>query len=153
MNIEKLLTVTEVEISYKSKIKPSERPKISGSAGCSEIFRAIHEFNKNIEYKEMFYVMFLNRNNKVLSVQKIAEGTTSACLVDVKMIMQGAILQNASSLILCHNHPSGNLRASAEDINITRKIKDGAKLFDVAVLDHIILTDESYISLADEGQI
>lgn len=153
MKIENLTTVTEVEILYKSKIKPSEREKITSSKDSAEIFRAIHLFNQNIEYKELFYCMYLNRNNKVLSVTKIAEGTTSSCLVDPKTIMQGAILQNASSLILSHNHPSGNLVASKEDIELTRKVKEGCKLFDIQVLDHIILTSESYYSFSDEGQM
>lgn len=151
MNIDNLTTVSEVEINYKSSIKASNRPKISGSKDCELIFRAIHDYNKNIEYRELFFCMYLNRNNKVLSVQKIAEGTTSACLVDIKMILQGAILQNASGIILSHNHPSGNLKPSHEDINITKKVKDAAKMFDVSVLDHIILTDESYCSLSDDG--
>lgn len=154
MNNENLTTVTEVELTYKSKVKPSERMRVSSSKDAADAFRAIQNFNNNLEFKELFYCMYLNKANKVLSITKIAEGTTSACLVDSKMILQGAILQNASGIILCHNHPSGNLRPSTQDLDITKKIKEGAKLFDVAVLDHVIITsEENYYSFADEGQI
>jgi len=148
------LKVCEVTLTYNSNVKPSERKKISSSLESANIFKAIELFNNNLDYKELFYCMYLNRANKVLSVTKIAEGTTSACLVDIKMILQGAILQNASCIILCHNHPSGNLKPSAEDFNITKKVKECAKMFEVHLLDHIIITSEAnYYSFADEGQI
>lgn len=145
--------VTEVTISYKSKQKPSERQSITQSSHATQIFRAIDEFNNNMEYKEMFYVMYLNRNNKVLSVIKISEGGTAGTVVDIKHVFQGAILQNASSIILCHNHPSGNAQASQADIQITNKIKEAAKLFDMTLFNHVILTPESYLSMSDEGII
>jgi len=151
--MQNLTQVTEVEITYKSKQKPSERTKIMRSSESVDVFRTIQEFNANMEYKEMFYVMYLNRGNKILSVIKISEGGTAGTVVDTKHIMQGAILQNASSMILCHNHPSGECRPSQADIDITNRIKQGAKLFDIGLLDHVILTPESFYSFADEGQI
>jgi len=148
-----LLEVSEVELTYKSKVKASERPKVNSSQSSAEIFKAITNFENNIEFKELFYCMYLNRANKVLSVMKCSEGGTCGTVVDIKHIIQSAILQNAQALIVCHNHPSGNLRPSNEDILITKQIKDAAKYFNISVLDHLIITDESYYSFKDEGNI
>lgn len=145
------MRVAEVQLSYKTKVKPSERQKVTSSESAKDIFMPF--FDEDIEYIEKFCVMFLNRNNKVLGIQLLSIGGTSGTYVDPKIILQGAILSNSSAIILCHNHPSGNTRPSEADITITKKIKQGAELFDISVLDHIILTTEGYLSMADEGII
>jgi DNA repair protein RadC len=147
------LEVSEVEMTYKSKQKPSERPKITGSYEAVKIFKSLRDYEKNMEYKEVFYCMYLNKANKVLSVMRISEGTVSGTLVDIKMILQPAILQNASGIIMCHNHPSGNLTPSEADKQLTKKVKESAKIMDVALLDHVILTAEDSYSFADEGTL
>jgi DNA repair protein RadC len=150
MNLSK---VCEVKLTYKSIIKPLERPKINSSIDVYEILKNHVDFMEDIEFKEKFFVLILNRNNKLMSITKISEGTTTGCLVDVKHVMQTAILQNASGIILAHNHQSGNLYPSQLDRDITFKIKQGANFFDIKVCDHLILTSESYYSFADDGEL
>lgn len=146
-----LMNVSEIELTYKSKVKPSDRKKVTSSKNAADLFRAVYEYGGKIEYKELFYAMYLNRNNRVLGVLLISEGGLSGTVVDAKIVFQGALKLNASAVILCHNHPSGNLKPSQADTDITRKIKEGGKLLDIDILDHIILTSESYYSFADEG--
>jgi DNA repair protein RadC len=95
--------------------------------------------------------MFLSRSNEVQGILKVSEGGIDACIVDCRKIFQGALLANSCSIILAHNHPSGNLKPSAKDIQITKEIKKAGELLRISVLDHIILTSEGYLSLADEG--
>lgn len=143
------LKVSEVELNYKNKVKPSERIKISGSKDAYEVL--VNLWSDKIEYVEEFYVLLLNRANKVLAITKVAEGGTCGCLVDPKRIFQTALKVNACSVILSHNHPSGNSRPSEADIQLTRKLKEAGLLLDISVLDHIIVTTEGYLSFADEG--
>ena len=145
--------VNEVCLKYKTKIKPSELPKINGSCDCVNIFRSIEIYNNNIDIYECFYCMYLSKANKVLSVMLISEGGISGTVVDLKKILAPAILQHASGIIISHNHPSGNLNPSQPDIDMTKKIKEAAKLIDVQLFDHIILTSEEYLSFSDEGLI
>ena len=142
--------VSEVTISYKSKVKPSDRPSIKQSSDAIESLRKFSAMAENIEYKEVFLLMALNHSHKALSITKISEGGTAGTVVDTKQIFQSLILQNATAFVLCHNHPSGNERPSDADISITKKIKEAAKLFDMTLLDHIILTPESHTSMIDE---
>ena len=146
--------VSEVELIYKTNIKPSERIKIEDSKKVYEVLKTVYDYNK-IEHKESFYAMYLNRANKILAVILISEGGTSACLVDVKLIFQAALKLNASGIILSHNHPSGQLQPSNADIQITNKVKEAAKLLEMQVIEHIIVTpeDDKYYSFADNGQI
>ena len=102
---------------------------------------------------EEFWILLLNKANKVLNKVLISKGGQSATVVDAKVIFKAALEHNASSIILAHNHPSGNLSPSQEDMNITKKIVSAAKLIDFSVLDHIIMTDKAYYSFADEGLI
>jgi DNA repair protein RadC len=146
--------VSEVELIYKTNIKPSERIKIEDSKKVYEVLKTVYDYNK-IEHKESFYAMYLNRANKILAVILISEGGTSACLVDVKLIFQAALKLNASGIILSHNHPSGQLQPSSADIQITNKVKEAAKLLEMQVIEHIIVTpeDDKYYSFADNRQI
>jgi len=95
----------------------------------------------------------LNNANKVLSKQKISDGGMTATVVDVRLILKHALGLNATALILCHNHPSGTLVPSKADAVITNKIKRAAQCMDIQVLDHLIITDQSYFSFADQGRI
>jgi DNA repair protein RadC len=149
-----LLTVCEVKISYQSKVKPCERPKIISSADTYRLFVESQIFSpETIEHREFFKVMFLNNAGKLLGIMHVSEGTTDSTIVDVKHVMQGAILAHAKNLILCHNHPSGNCIPSALDDTITQKIKQACALFSMTVLDHLIITPYAYYSYADEGRI
>lgn len=145
--------VAEVKVTYQSKVKPSDRPKISCSRDASEIFSKLFDATQ-IEFKESFWAIFLNRNNKVLAAQLISEGGTTGTVVDTKHILVTAIKLNACGFMLAHNHPSGNLVPSQQDIDLTRKIAAAAKLIDSNLIDHLIVNSESgYYSFADEGTI
>ncbi|MDL2223632.1 JAB domain-containing protein, partial [Bacteroidales bacterium OttesenSCG-928-M11] len=106
-----------------------------------------------IEFRESFKVLLLNRSNQVLGVFNVSEGGISQTVVDIRLILQSAILSNASGVILAHNHPSGNLSPSREDDMITNRIKSACELMNISVLDHVIITSERYYSYADEGRI
>jgi DNA repair protein RadC len=97
--------------------------------------------------------MLLNRANKVLGIAQISQGGISGTVTDVRIILQYALKANASGIILCHNHPSGNTEPSESDLRITSKLKDAALVNDINLLDHLIITSEGYYSMADMGCI
>lgn len=145
------MKIAEVKLSYSTKIKASEREKVDTSLKASKIFRPF--FAEFMEHKECAFVMLLNQGNHVLGVMKLSEGGISGALIDVRLLFQAAILANASGFILCHNHPSGILNTSDSDLKLTKKVHEGAKLLDLELLDHIIITKDSYLSMADEKLI
>ena len=100
---------------------------------------------------EEFYVAYLNRANKVISQQRISSGGTHGTVVDLRIVFQKAILLKASAIIAAHNHPSGSLKPSNEDRDLTKKLKEGCQYFDIQLLDHVILSGDKYVSFADEG--
>ena len=104
------------------------------------------------DYKhEVFAVLFLNRSNKINHFQIISEGGITGTVADPRIILKKALEEDAVSIILCHNHPSGSLKPSKADEELTFKIKEAAKYFDIKVLDHLIVSDDGYYSFADEG--
>lgn len=141
-------TLAEIEISYKPKYKSSELPKVVTS---TDAYNCLKDVFPSVDYREYFYILCLNRNNKVLGYCQISAGGLCGTIADVRMIMQIALKASATSIILSHNHPSGNLIPSGADKELTRKIKEGAMALDIAVLDHLIITSESFFSFADEG--
>ena len=106
-----------------------------------------------IGYRESFKVLYLNNSLDVVACNTIAEGGITSTTVDLRLIMQGALLTNATAMVLSHNHPSGSTKPSRQDIELTERIKLAAKTLDIKVLDHIIVTEENYYSFADEGQL
>nr|WP_319998415.1 JAB domain-containing protein [uncultured Draconibacterium sp.] len=145
----KSLRIAEIEVQYSTNIKPSERVKISGSSDAATAFRVF--WKKPLELKECFYAMFLNRANKVLGILSVSEGGLSGTVVDVRSIYSAALKANCCSLILAHNHPSGNTSPSDADLKITTKIKNAGEFLDIHVLDHLILLPDGYTSFADDG--
>ena len=143
--------VQEVGLTTYQKETAIPRAKISSSQNANDYFRQIWE--EDLLIRECMYALFLNRANNVTRFALISKGGTSGTVVDIKMISRLAISVLAHSVILAHNHPSGNLNPSDSDQQITTKIKEGLKHFDIEVLDHIILTKESYYSFTDEGLI
>ena len=128
---------------------PIEKPIITSSR---DSFRTLYPFVADADV-ELFYVLYLNRSNRVIDTCFISKGGVHATVVDSRVIFKRAIELTASGLILCHNHPSGNLKPSNEDINLTKKIVQGARLLDMNVLDHLIIAGNQYYSFADEGAI
>ena len=145
--------VSEVKLTYKPKVKASERMSIYSSNDTYQLLKENFYDADTIEYRESFKIVLLNRANKVLGVTQVSEGGLNSTPVDIRIIMQAAILANASAIILSHNHPSGNLRPSSDDKSITAQINQAAKIMQLQILDHIILTSEGYYSFADEGLI
>ncbi len=141
--------VAEIEVTYKNKVNPSDRPKITRSQDGYNLLKSV--WSDKIEYVEEFCVVLLNRANKVLGISRISEGGLSSCIVDPRRVFQCALKANASSIILAHNHPSGQTRPSEADIQITKKIKTAGDYLEITVVDHIIVTPYSYYSFADEG--
>jgi len=125
------------------------KEKISGSRDAYEIFRTV----MSDQPYESFWIILLNKANKVIRKSNISEGGVSGTVVDPKKIYKIAVDQHASSIILGHNHPSGNIQPSEADQKITKKIKEAGIMLDIAVLDHLILGDNQYYSFADEGTI
>ena len=149
-NLSLLNTVAEVELIYKTTVKPSQRPQLKTSNDCYQILKLHWDENK-IEFVEQFKVILLNKAQRVLGICEISSGSVTGTIADPKLIFMAALKSNCTSIILSHNHPSGNLKPSSSDEQLTNKIKLGAGLLDIAVLDHIIISSEGYFSFADEG--
>jgi DNA repair protein RadC len=147
------ITIAEVKLVYRTKVKASERLQIKCSKDAFDIFMESWDLD-SIEHIEEFKLMLLTRSNKVLGIAWISKGGINGTVTDVRIILQYAIKANASGIIICHNHPSGNMQPSESDQAITRKIKDSGLLMDVQLLDHLIITaEDSYYSFADNGII
>ena len=141
--------VSEIKLSYATKFKASERPQIKSSETAYQILKSV--WGEDIGFVEEFKILLLNRANRVLGIVPISKGGIAGTVVDAKVIFSAAILSSSTSLILSHNHPSGNLRPSQADLDITKKLKKAGELLDIAVLDHLILTPDNYYSMADNG--
>ncbi len=102
---------------------------------------------------EEFHAMYLSRNNKILHQERISQGGIAGTVADIKIILKNGVNLLASGLIVCHNHPSGNLNPSHADIQLTQKLKEAGLLLDIQLLDHLIITDQGYYSFADEGRL
>lgn len=140
--------VGEVKLSYRPKTRNLQKVISSGDAYK---FLLTTYKKGTICYRECFKVLFLNSANQVLGYTLISEGGITETLADIRIILQAALLTNSVAMILAHNHPSGNMKPSTEDIKLTKKVKDAAELMRIQVLDHIILTDTTYYSFSDEG--
>ena len=146
-------TISEVRLVYRTKVKASDRLQVKCSKDAFDIFMENWDLD-SIEHIEEFKLMLLTRSNKVLGIASISKGGINGTVTDVRIIMQYAIKANASGIIICHNHPSGNVQPSESDMKITRKIKDSGNLMDVQLLDHLVIVPEGmYYSMADEGII
>ena len=144
------MIAAEVELIYKSKVKASERPVIVSSKDAYNVLMKTWDEGK-LEFVEQFNILLLNKANKVLGVYKVSSGGVTGTVADPKQIFAAALKANACGLILSHNHPSGNLKPSRQDEQLTGKIKEAGSFLDNKVLDHLIVTGESYYSFADEG--
>jgi len=142
--------IAEIKISYSHIVKPSNQIKVTSSQA---VYDYVAPLWKDIDYRESFAILLLSRSMKILGLSWISLGGISGTVVDPKIIFQIALKSSSSGIILLHSHPSGNLNPSEADLKITTKIKEGGKLLDIDVPDHLILTSESYLSMADEGYI
>jgi len=144
--------VGEVYLGYRIKGSLADATKVSSSADAEKVLRSVWDA-ETINLRESFKVLLLNRSNRTINVFNLSEGGISGTVADVRLVVQAALLGNASGVILAHNHPSGSLGASESDRQITTKIRDALKLFGIELLDHLILTNENYYSFSDSGAI
>jgi len=147
----KQLKEKEVEYKLKATRRDFNRAKITCSKDAADYARQFY-FDDMIIYESVFIIM-MNRQNNTCGYAKISQGGISGTVVDIRLILKYAIDSLASSVILVHNHPSGNLEASSEDIQIAKKLKEAARLMDIVLLDSIIISENGHSSLADEGLI
>jgi DNA repair protein RadC len=124
-------------------------PQIKCSKDVADIFQPLLS---DLSHEE-FWILFLNRSNRVINRMKLSQGGISGTVTDVRLVMKKAIEYLASGIIVCHNHPSGNLNPSESDSKITQKIKDAGNMMDIQLLDHLIISDKDYYSFADNGLI
>lgn len=141
-------SVAEISINYSTKVKSSELIQITSSKDAIDILRPYYE--NSMELRESSYMLTLSRANKVTGIYQVSVGSRAGTLMDVTLIMQAAILANSCGYIISHSHPSGQLKPSAMDIDITKRLKEAGKLLEIPLLDHLILTTEGYFSFADE---
>jgi DNA repair protein RadC len=136
-----------IELGIRTRKNISPCKKVTSS---KDAFNAISHRMSNLNHEE-FWILLLNRQNRIIKEIQISKGGIAGTIVDAKLVFKSAIDHLASGVILSHNHPSGNIQPSQEDITLTRKLAQGAKSLDFEVLDHLIITDNSYYSFADEG--
>ncbi|KAF2340395.1 JAB domain-containing protein [Flavobacterium tistrianum] len=145
-------TVSEIDLIYRTKVKSSERPKITSSKSAYAILMDCWDPDK-IEFIEQFKVLLLNQSNKVLGLYQSSSGGISGTVVDIRLLFASALKANAAAIIISHNHPSGKTAPSEADKAITRKIKTAGELLEIKLLDHLIVTEEKYYSFLDEGAL
>ncbi|HMC98772.1 MAG TPA: DNA repair protein RadC, partial [Ferruginibacter sp.] len=139
-----------LELGRRSQASAAlNKPLVRSSRDIAEYLRAVL---KDHTY-EVFAVIFLNRANKINHFEIISKGGLTGTIADPRVILKKALESGATSIVLCHNHPSGNLQPSIADEEITKKIKAAAVYFDIKVIDHIIVSEEGYYSFADEGNL
>ena len=142
----------EIQIKFKGTLK-SELKTIQSSRDCYEVLKLMYS-SDTFHWQEEVILICLNRANKVIGYYKVSKGGTTGTVIDPKIIFTIALnCVGTTSIIISHNHPSGNLNTSRADDDITEKIKQGGKLLDLQLLDHIIVTDEGYYSYLDEGKL
>ena len=140
--------VAEIKISYHPD--KAEKPVMKSSIDAFNFFKGFF-MGETISLQEQFAAMYLNRANKVLGVTILSKGGVTGTVVDIRLLLSIALKCAAVSILLCHNHPSGNLKPSKAGEEITNRIKQAAALFDIILRDHLIITSNSYYSFADEG--
>lgn len=136
-----------LELGIRREAADRKKEVILHSRDIAEFLRARLQYMK----REVFAVVFLNRANKVMHHEIISEGGITGTVADPRVILKKALEHDAVNIILCHNHPSGSIKPSRQDEELTQKIKEAARYLDIKVMDHIIVSEEGYYSFADEG--
>lgn len=145
-----LIITAAIELGRRRQAASSlEKPVIRESRDVALYLQTLFQDHRH----EIFAVLFLNRANRINHLEVISEGGITGTVADPRIILKKALEEEAVSLILCHNHPSGNLRPSKADEELTQKIKEASRYFDIRILDHIIVSEDGWFSFADEGLI
>ncbi len=152
-NKNKMQQVCELTVTYKPKVKAADRYVIRSSEDACKLLMQSAFHTDTLEYKEYVKLVLLNNANKVLGIATISEGGINSTVVDIRLVLQTALLAHATAIILAHNHPSGEWMPSRHDDMITKKIKEATGVVDILLHDHIIVTREGYYSYKDEGKL
>ncbi len=144
------MTTSEIQISYNPP--KGYRPTVNCSAEAYELLIE-HYPTETIQLQEHFVIMHLNRANKVIGIHKLSIGGMTSTIADIRILLAVALKSMATAIILSHNHPSGVLKPSQADINLTQKIKEAAALLDIELLDHLIVSSDGFYSFAQEGEM
>ena len=142
--------VSEIQVSYK----PENTIDFKIESSKETFSLVLNDWGQNtLQMQEEVKVLLLNRSNKVLGIYNLAKGGLTSCVVDVRLILSVALKCLATGIILVHNHPSGNLKPSKDDLKITEQLKLSCELLNIQFLDHLIITKNDYFSFADEGML
>jgi len=144
-----IIIAAALELGVRRNASVRKKDQVTKSGDIADYLRATLEYRK----QEVFAVVFLNRGNRVTHFEIVSEGGLTGTVADPRVILRKALEHEATSLVLCHNHPSGNLRPSRADELLTQKIKTAASFLDILIMDHIIVSNEGYFSFADEGML
>lgn len=142
--------VAEVELLYKNTVKAAERPSIKTASDCYQLLINTWDLN-GIEVYEEFKVLLLNRANRVTGLYQLSKGGICGTVADPRLILAVALKSLSVGLVLAHNHPSGNLTPSIADRELTTKMKVAASYHDITILDHLVISNDSYYSFAENG--
>ena len=140
--------ITAITLGRRTQLENAMIKPIINSS--KSVFNIMQPIIGNLNHEE-FWILFLNNSNKVIHKKQLSKGGITGTLVDVRMLFKKAVELLAVGIIVCHNHPSGKLKPSESDKNLTQKIKDAGVVLDIKLLDHIIITEKDYFSFADEG--
>lgn len=142
--------ITALELGRRRRLEEAlEKPKITSS---KSVFDVMQPIIGELQHEE-FWIIYLNNANKIQLKMQMSKGGITGTLVDTRLVFKRAIELTATGIVLCHNHPSGTLKPSASDINLTKKIKNGGDVLDIKILDHVIITENNYYSFADENML
>lgn len=144
------MEINEIQVDYKKSKTEIEDEKITSSESAFKLFR---DYATEINFCESSYVLFLDTRNRPLGIKQISKGGKKGTIVDPKIVFSIALKVGASGIILCHNHPSGELIPSQQDKSLTQKIKKGGDVLDIQVFDHLIISENDYYSFADFGEL
>lgn len=142
--------VAEIKVSYSTVSTP--KIKITSVNRAFEVLLSLWDLD-TIELQEEFKILLLNRANEVLGIYPLSKGGITGTVVDSRLIFAVALKCNATGILLCHNHPSGNLKPSDNDITLTRSIKKCADFLDITLIDHLIITKNGFFSFSNEGKL
>ena len=151
-NFERSTMLAEIKAVYRSKRGMSDRKSISTARDAADYFRMVWD-DQRLNFAEEFLMICLNGGHQSLGWVKVSSGGFNAAVVDPRVVFSIALQTASSAIIIGHNHPSGGLIASPDDIEVTRKLREAGNLLDIKLLDHIILTRDSYYSLAEHSQV
>jgi len=149
---QQLSSVAEVTLSFRPEIKPSKRPLVKCAKDVYEVLNKFWNADQ-LELRETFFMILLNNHGRVMGIVELSHGGFTGVVVDTKMVFGVALKACACSIVVAHNHPSGNLKPSTQDIKVTQRLKAAGEILELPMQDHLIVSAEGYLSLEEEGYV